>query len=346
MPMNVSVAMATYMGSAYITEQLQSISAQSTPPAEIVICDDRSADDTAQLVVDFARQSAIPVRLFINDERLGWRANFMKAALLCESELIAFCDQDDVWDRHKLEIIAAAFADAETLVVFHDATIVQADLTPIVPFLQGGGEPDSARALERSPWRDVYGFTLAFRSELLEFWKYWPSSVDKSVGHQRAAHDQWLLFLGASLGTTQHLAEPLTLYRQHDRNAVGAKDTLRPTSRMKVFLGYRDVLGPRLLVVDSRIRTLRAIARRDDRFGGAAASALTAYSSQRIRLLLQADIYNSSSLISRVRSFGSLSCGGAYSGDVWALGRRMALNDAVAALLGPAGLARLRRMSR
>lgn len=338
---NVSVAMATYMGSAYIIEQLSSILEQSTPPAEIVVCDDCSSDGTVPLISEFARRSPVPIRVFVNDERVGWRANFMRAASLCESELIAFCDQDDVWDRRKLELITAAFADAETLMVFHDATIVGADLRPIVPFLQGDGESDRAGALERSPWRDVYGFTIAFRSALLDFWTYWPSSVDKSVGHQRAAHDQWLLFLANSLGTTRHLPEPLALYRQHDHNAVSAKDTLRPTSRLSLFLDQRGLVNSRLVVLDSRIRTLRAIARDHEGFRGAAARAVKTHVVSRTRTASQATIYNSNSVLRRLRSYASLIAGGAYSGDVWALGRLAVVHDGAAAILGPTPLARV-----
>ena len=342
--MQVSVAMATYMGAAYVVEQLSSILEQSTPPAEIVVCDDRSSDGTVRLVSDFARTSPVPVRLVVNDERLGWRANFMKAASLCESELIAFCDQDDVWDRRKLELIVTAFGHADTLMVFHDATIVSDDLTPVEPFLQGGGEPDRAGALERSPWRDVYGFTVAFRSELLALWSYWPSSVDKSAGRQRAAHDQWLLFLGAALGTTLHLPESLASYRQHDRNAVGVKDAFRRTSRIDGFFRYRDVVNLRLVVLESRICTLEEIARHHDRFRRAATAASLVHRSYRDRIALQAAVYNSSGLSGRLRSFVTLLARGSYSRDVWKLGRLQVLDDGIAAFLGPAGVAWLKRL--
>ena len=340
--MRVSVAMATYMGSAYVLEQLSSILEQSTLPAEVVICDDHSSDNTVQLITDFARNSIVPIRLFVNEERLGWRGNFMKAASLCESELIAFCDQDDIWDRRKVESIIAGFVHDETLMVFHDATIVGTDLTPIRPFLQGGDEPDRANALERGPWRDVYGFTMAFRSELLALWTHWPSSLDKSVGRQRAAHDQWLLFLGSALGTTLHLQEPLALYRQHDYNAVGVKDAFRRTSRTDGLFKRRDVISLHLVVLDSRIGTLREMVRHQDRFARAAASALKAYDSYRERLALQSVIYNSSSLHSRLRSFATLLSRRSYSRNVWALGRLQILDDCVAALLGPTGLGRLK----
>ena len=45
--MKVSVVMAVYNGGKYIRRQLESIMSQTRLPDEIIICDDRSADDTA-----------------------------------------------------------------------------------------------------------------------------------------------------------------------------------------------------------------------------------------------------------------------------------------------------------
>ena len=44
--MRVSIAMATYNGSAYVAEQLDSFARQTRLPDELVICDDCSTDDT------------------------------------------------------------------------------------------------------------------------------------------------------------------------------------------------------------------------------------------------------------------------------------------------------------
>jgi glycosyltransferase involved in cell wall biosynthesis len=45
------------------------------------------------------------VKLVVNEQRLGWRRNFLKSASLCTSEYIAFCDQDDIWLPDKLATV-------------------------------------------------------------------------------------------------------------------------------------------------------------------------------------------------------------------------------------------------
>ena len=87
---SVSVAMATYNGQKHIRRQLDSLAAQSQVPTELVITDDRSADETVPVIDAFAKTAPFPVNVYRNETRLGYRANFMRAASLCRSELIAF----------------------------------------------------------------------------------------------------------------------------------------------------------------------------------------------------------------------------------------------------------------
>ena len=101
----ISVAMATYNGERFLEEQLRSLGEQTTLPDELVVCDDTSTDRTPQILAQFAKRASFPVKLFTNDQRLGWRKNFLKAARLCTSEYIAFCDQDDVWLKEKLAVV-------------------------------------------------------------------------------------------------------------------------------------------------------------------------------------------------------------------------------------------------
>jgi len=95
--------MATYNGEKYLSEQLRSLAEQTELPDELVICDDESNDSTARVVGLFAATAPFPVRFIRNEQRLGYYENFMKAAGLCTSEYIAFCDQD-VWLSEKLAV--------------------------------------------------------------------------------------------------------------------------------------------------------------------------------------------------------------------------------------------------
>src|SRR6266704_3029265 len=98
----ISIALCTYNGARFLPEQLESIAAQTRLPDEMVVCDDRSADETTDIIRTFAKNALFPVRLEINEQKLGSTKNFEKAIRLCHGEIIAPADQDDVWNPQKL----------------------------------------------------------------------------------------------------------------------------------------------------------------------------------------------------------------------------------------------------
>ena len=55
--LRISVAMCTYNGARFLSEQLDSIAAQTRPPDEFVVCDDGSSDESADVVKTFAHRA-------------------------------------------------------------------------------------------------------------------------------------------------------------------------------------------------------------------------------------------------------------------------------------------------
>ncbi len=128
----VSVAMCTYNGAKYIQEQLDSIAAQSRLPDELVVCDDRSSDNTIEIVKSFGSKVPFSVSLYLNEENLGIIKNFEKAISLCTGNIIALSDQDDVWKPNKIEKILTAFAEnLGAGYVFSNAELVNESLMPL-----------------------------------------------------------------------------------------------------------------------------------------------------------------------------------------------------------------------
>src|SRR4030095_14430308 len=87
-PLFVSIALCSYNGERYLQEQLDSIAGQSRLPDELVVCDDRSLDETAEIIRAFASKVPFPVRLTINERNLGSTKNFEKAISLCRGDII------------------------------------------------------------------------------------------------------------------------------------------------------------------------------------------------------------------------------------------------------------------
>lgn len=229
----LSVVMATYNGARFVREQLDSLSRQTRLPDELVVCDDGSTDATVDIVTDFARQAPFPVQVKRNAERLGYADNFLHgAATWCQGEIIAFCDQDDVWHEQKLERCAAALCSApDRLLAVHAAEFVDADLRPLRTRYARGpmrlftarrrGRPRVVDPLRLDPFWVPSGYTMVFRARLGRDvdWRQRPLShmVDGPM-----PHDQWIYFLAIVLGRIVLLPERLALYRQHGANLFGA----------------------------------------------------------------------------------------------------------------------------
>ncbi|MGA9069058.1 MAG: glycosyltransferase, partial [Terracidiphilus sp.] len=125
LPLRISVALCTYNGERYLREQLNSIASQTRVPYEVVICDDNSTDATLDIVESFVQSVSFRVRVEHNSFRLGSTHNFEKAIQSCTGDLIALCDQDDVWRPDKLSVQAARLeSDSSIGGLFSDASLV------------------------------------------------------------------------------------------------------------------------------------------------------------------------------------------------------------------------------
>jgi glycosyltransferase involved in cell wall biosynthesis len=214
--------MATFNGARFIAEQLASLAAQEVLPCELVVCDDGSTDGTPALVEAFATTAPFPVRLFRNEQNLGFAENFLKAARLCEGDWVAFCDQDDVWLPAKIRL--ASDTIQRTLgvtMIMQNAFICDEDLNhsgrpfpnTIKPGLHGPRSQHNFWA-----W---FGFLQVFKMELLRSLDttsrpstYFP---DKGL----ITHDRWMCLIGNAIGGMVVLGEPVALYRRHAAAITG-----------------------------------------------------------------------------------------------------------------------------
>jgi glycosyltransferase involved in cell wall biosynthesis len=218
--MSISIALATYNGERHLAAQLESLALQSLLPAELVISDDGSTDGTLRIIATFAEKAPFPIRILRKTERLGFGDNFLFAATACSQELIAFCDQDDVWLPHKLQTAYKRLTDDRSLLAIHRLTTTDEFLTPTGLWTQGIARDAVLQPLEFEPYMNGWGNSMVFRHELIKLIarERRPKHPEKN---QPLAHDTWIYTLACGLGVVSHIAEPLVLYRLHERNAVG-----------------------------------------------------------------------------------------------------------------------------
>jgi glycosyltransferase involved in cell wall biosynthesis len=326
----VSIALATYNGEKYLRRQLESLAWQERAPDQLVACDDRSQDATIAILRSFAETAPFPTRIIENERGLGFRRNFLKAAHLCASEVILFCDQDDVWRPGKVAAMARAFdEDPALLLAYHNASVVDADEHGLSA-MANPAEEQAALALEiPPPWHFARGLVQGFRRDLLAFDDLWPLTREHFDG-EHLGHDRWYFFLALTMGRIRFLDEDLLMYRQHGANLFGSDCQLRWRDRIAERLRHdppTDVL--RATGARSRAAVLRALR---PRIGPDAHPRLDRlaqrYDVLADRLDRRLSTYTGRSLPDRAASLLRSARGGDYCGNPWGFDPRSILRDA------------------
>jgi glycosyltransferase involved in cell wall biosynthesis len=224
----MSVAMCTYNGADFLPAQLASIAEQTRQPDELIICDDASTDGTRALLESFARTASIPVSVHFSDQNTGSVKNFERAIGLCTGDVIALCDQDDVWRKDKLALVEQAFQRNDaTGLVFSDAEIVDENLNPLHRKIWEavGFDAHKQKLIRTGKSLDVLitgwtvtGATMAFRSAYIDLALPVPTNI-------AMIHDGWIALTIAAVTGVDFIEQPLIKYRQHERQQVGVPTT-------------------------------------------------------------------------------------------------------------------------
>lgn len=215
---SISIALTTYNGGKYLRLQLDSLLTQTLPFDEIVICDDKSSDDTFNILQEYSRKDN-RFRVILNETTLGFKKNFEKALSLCSGDYIALCDQDDIWLPNHLESLyngignhvlacgASEIIDSKGVkqnIKLHDINNFtkthnnNASIFRFVSFYQNPFQ--GASMLLR---RDFLGKVLPIPSNVLY-------------------HDVWFAINACLSDSFVFINEPVTLYRLHSSNASGS----------------------------------------------------------------------------------------------------------------------------
>lgn len=140
------------------------------------------------------------------------------------ADLIAPCDQDDVWHPDKLATLVAAMAPGVTL-AFSDLRIVDRAGTVLSPTYwtnRDNGFDDLGDLLATNT---VTGAASLLRRDVLDVALPFPAALDGSF------HDHWLALCALALGDLAYVDRALVDYVQHGANVVGHAERRRRSER-------------------------------------------------------------------------------------------------------------------
>ena len=224
---SIVIVLATRNGSEFLAKQLDSLLLQTESRWNLLIRDDCSTDETQSIIQEYQKKTD-QIQVLTDDRSacssaLGNFSILLEAAYEHGAGYIFCCDQDDVWEPDKLELLVARLKQLEgkggaPCLVHHDLTVVDKSLEPVAASfvelmqLQPSNQSNPQRLLSRN---EVTGCAMAFNRTLLE--------IALPVSGHAVMHDWWLALCAGYFGHLDFVSDKLVKYRQHGENVIGAK---------------------------------------------------------------------------------------------------------------------------
>ena len=201
----ISVALCVYNGERYLRAQLDSLLAQEDVVLEVVVVDDQSTDGSLALLHDYALRDP-RIRVHANPTNLGHLRSFEKCMAMCSHDLIAPCDQDDVWHPRKLARLAEAIEGAD--MAYCDSAYIDPEGRPLGRRISDDlGQMHAGRdPLKYCFQNTVSGHALLVRRAVFDAALPFPAKL---------YHDWWLAIRAAAGRGVVYVDEPLVQFRRH-----------------------------------------------------------------------------------------------------------------------------------
>ncbi|WP_049156701.1 glycosyltransferase family 2 protein [Klebsiella variicola] len=222
----IQVLLATYNGSKYIREQINSILNNfqylQDYDCGIIISDDNSTDNTVNIINECFHDNE-KVRLLSASRKGGVKNNFTYLIEHADADFLFFCDQDDLWLPEKLRIFMDAFNKNTNekntpLLVHSDLCVTDSLLSPIhksmFEYQKINKHPSFANLIVSN---SITGCVLGINRALLNIIK--EKNINESI-----MHDWYIGLVASCFGRLIFIPKSLILYRQHSNNQVGAKE--------------------------------------------------------------------------------------------------------------------------
>jgi len=238
----VSVCVPTYNYGRFLRDCIESVRAQTLSDWELILCDDCSTDETAELAKQYMAIDS-RIRYVRNEQRLGMNANLKRAAEQGRGRYLKILCADDWLAPKCLETMAALLGKHETVVLATCAEIHTDQYgTPLqVQFLFG--EPLSIVQGEAMLERMAKGSGFGGNSSFM---------IRASANHKVGGYDASIRYAGdyhlaarlCRIGDYLHTDEPL-FYGRNQPDSSSSQDTRKLFDVMDWFDIPEQIFRPR-----------------------------------------------------------------------------------------------------
>lgn len=238
--MNNSVSIAAiicnYNGDAYLREAINSVLAQEHLPDEFIIVDDKSTDNSVDIIKEAQNEYPGFITLIQHYENKGQAAGMNTACQSSHSDILAFLDSDDIWFPNKLNAVCEVYRDQPDFGLFQHnlQIIVKTEITDEL-YTSNMTIGDAFDLWSRNNIMPSFIPTsgLAIRRKSYNILGPLPEVLTISA-------DSYMTRSAICLGPLVSTLEAFGAYRRHNSNNVYGN---RKHNRLKFFMKY---VSPRL----------------------------------------------------------------------------------------------------
>ena len=233
----IDILLATYNGSKYLHEQLDSILSQSYGNINVIIRDDGSSDNTVMIIKEYEEKDNRVKLLNDNLGNLGFVRNFEELMKNSTSEYLMFSDQDDIWYNNKVETSYKRIKAIEEkngkscpILVHTNSKIMNYETRTKSLFISDCAKNSS---FENSFFNFfVQGSTMLINGSLKR--EALPFSKEVYL------HDRYLHLIAEFIGIRSYIDVPTMDYRQHSNNEIGSRVNIIDKIKNKRYFNLED----------------------------------------------------------------------------------------------------------
>ena len=219
---SVDILLATYKPNiSYFSKLLTSLNCQSYPKINLIVRDD-SANDKDYLKITALLSEIITnfnCRVFRNEINMGSNDTFEKLTEDSDADYIAYCDQDDIWEKDKIEKLVANIEKERAVLCYSDLSIIDCN-----DKLTAKSFKDIHKRLKHFEGDNLFDYFLR-RNSVTGCTMLINSSIAKKAipFSNYYVHDHWLTLYSSSVGRISYVPQSLVRYRLHEGNQIGSK---------------------------------------------------------------------------------------------------------------------------
>ena len=240
----VSILLAVYNPKySWFKEQLISLNNQSYNNLELIIYDDCPENPLNE---EFAKKyiNNFSYKIIKGKENIGSNRAFEELTKVAMGDFFAYCDQDDVWEVNKIEILVDTIKKENSVLAYSDMSVIDAQGKVIAKTL----------IEEKSRISYIYGENLFSTF----FFKNCVSGCCMLVNNDVAkiavpfskvtVHDQWICMIATFYGKISFVNNTLVKYRMHGENQTGS---------LKGVYSKKDYYNRRITILEERIKEVK-----------------------------------------------------------------------------------------